>query len=69
MMETWTTAETAEVRDVVERPQRALEGRKWRPGKGGNLRQGKWESEEESASKEIQSGERMLTHSAFTEHL
>lgn len=24
MMETWTTAETAEVRDVAERPQRAL---------------------------------------------
>ena len=69
MMEAWTTAETAEGRDVVERPQGALKGRKWRPGQGDNLRQGKWESEEESASKEIQSGKRMLIHSAFTAYL
>jgi len=46
-----------------------LKGRRRRPGKGDNLRQGKWESEEELANKEIETGERMLIHSAFTVHL
>ena len=46
-----------------------LKGRKWRTGKGETLRQGKRESEAELSSKEIQIGERMLIHSAFTVHL